>query len=129
MESLKSRRIPRAVYPGIAAALLALVVYAVSLGGTYIWDDMFIARDDPRLASPGQWKQLWTKDYFNGGIDNLYRPLTSQTYAVQWWLNGDRPWAFRLVNILLHAAVAAAVAELARRMAGIKAAYAAGLLF
>ena len=129
MQSLKSRRVPRAAYPGLAAALLALVVYAISLGGTYIWDDMFIARDDPRLASPSQWKQLWTKDYFNGGIDNLYRPLTSTTFAVEKWLHGDRPWVFHLVNWLLHAAVAAAVAELARRCAGQRAAFFAGCLF
>src|SRR5947208_3339583 len=45
------------------------------------------------------------------------------------WLHGDRPWAFHLVNLLLHAAVSAAVAELTRRMIGQRAAYLAGLLF
>jgi len=115
--------------PAIAAAALAIVLYAVNLGGTYVYDDLQIVTMDPRVQSPDHWKELWTKDYFNGAIDNLYRPLTSQTYAIQWWLHGDRAWAFHLVNILLHAAVAAAVAELARRLAGNKTAWAAGLLF
>ena len=126
---LQSKRVPPAAIPAVVSACLALLLVAVSLGGSYIWDDMFIARDDPRLASPSQWKQLWTKDYFNGGIDNLYRPLTSTTFAVEKWLHGDRAWVFHLVNWLLHAAVAAAVAELARRCAGQRAAFFAGCLF
>jgi len=115
--------------PALAAAALAILLYAVNLGGTYIYDDVQIIATDTRIRSPHAWKELWTKDYFNGAIDNLYRPLTSQTYAIEWWLHGDRPWAFHLVNILLNAAAAVAVAELARRLTGIKAAFAAGLLF
>jgi protein O-mannosyl-transferase len=116
-------------FPALASAALALALYVVTVGGTYIYDDVQIIEKDTRIQSPAQWKQLWTKDYFNGGIDNLYRPLTSQTFAIQWWLHGDRPWAFHLVNVLLHAAAAAAVAELARRLAGTSAAYVAGLFF
>jgi protein O-mannosyl-transferase len=115
--------------PALASAALALILFAVNLGGTYIYDDVQIIGTDTRIRSPENWKLLWTKDYFNGAVDNLYRPLVSQSYALQWWLHGNRPWAFHLVNILLHAAVAAAVAELARRLAGLKAAFAAGLLF
>jgi hypothetical protein len=119
----------QAAGPALAAALMALALYAVTLGGTYIFDDVQIIAHDQRVHSPALWKEIWTKDYFYGGVDNLYRPLVSQTFALQWWLHGDRPWAFHLVNLLLHAAVAAAVAELARRMAGVRSAYVAGLLF
>jgi hypothetical protein len=115
--------------PALAAAALALALYAVTLGGTYIFDDVQIITVDKRIQSPQMWKQIWTRDYFNGGVDNLYRPLVTQSFRFQWWLHGNRPWAFHLVNLLLHAAAAAAVAELARRLAGIKAAYIAGLLF
>jgi hypothetical protein len=114
--------------PAAAAAVVAIALYAVTLGGTYIYDDVPIVRDDARVHSPEHWKELWSQGY-NGGVDNLYRPLTSQSFALEWWLHGDRPWIFHLVNILLHAAAAAGVAELARRLAGIKAAYVAGLLF
>ncbi|HUB26337.1 MAG TPA: glycosyltransferase family 39 protein [Tepidisphaeraceae bacterium] len=116
-------------WPALAAAALAVVLYAVNLGGTYIYDDVQIIHLDTRIHSVSQWKEIWKTDYFNGAIDNLYRPLTTMSYAIQWWINGDRPWAFHLVNILLHAGVAAAVAELARRLAGMKTAFAAGLLF
>jgi hypothetical protein len=109
--------------------LLALVLYAVTLGGTYVYDDLFFARDDERLHDVGRWGEFWTTDYFAGGIDKLYRPLTSMTYALQWQLHGDRPRALHLVNWLMHAGASALVAELARRLSGTRVAYAAGLLF
>ncbi|HSV15157.1 MAG TPA: hypothetical protein VLI90_12935 [Tepidisphaeraceae bacterium] len=118
-----------AAAPALLAAGAALLVYAITLAGTYVYDDLAIVTLDPRVKSPALWSQFWTKDYFNGGLDNLYRPLVSMSYGIQWWLHGDRPWAFHLVNWLLHAAVAAAVAELTRRTVGRGAAYIAGLLF
>ena len=115
--------------PALASALLAAALFAVTLGGTYIYDDLYIIGVDTRLKDPAQWGKYWTKDYFNGGVDNLYRPLVSMSYAIQWWLHGDRPWAYHLVNVLLHATASACVAELARRLAGTRPAYVAGLLF
>lgn len=115
--------------PAVAAALAALLVYAVTLGGTYVYDDVGVVQSDTRLMPPIQWGKLWTQAYSPLALDNLYRPLVTMSYAVQWWLTGDRPWAFHAVNWLLHAAVAAAVAELCRRCASQTAAYIAGLLF
>lgn len=115
--------------PALTSAALALALYAVTLGGTYVYDDIFIVTEDPRLHDPSRWNEYWTVDYFAGGVDKLYRPLVSMSYAVQRWLHGDRPWAFHAVNWLLHGLVSALVAELARRIAGTRAAYVAGLLF
>ncbi|MGB7160425.1 MAG: hypothetical protein WBD40_20325, partial [Tepidisphaeraceae bacterium] len=115
--------------PALASAALAIALFAITLGGTYIYDDLYIIGLDPRIKDPSLWGQFWTKDYFNGGADNLYRPLVSMSYAVQWQLHGDRPWAFHLVNVLLHALASAGVAELARRLGGLRVGYVAGLLF
>jgi protein O-mannosyl-transferase len=108
---------------------LALALYAVTLGGTYIYDDSFLIGLDDRVHHPKLWGQFWTHDYFNGAIDNLYRPLVSQSYGLQWWLHGDLPWAFHLVNLLLHAGVCALVAELGRRLVNWRVGLIAGLLF
>lgn len=120
--------------PAMAAALLSLVLYAVSIGGTYVYDDLPIVRDDPRVTHPALWYQFWTQQYFPRAADQLYRPLVSQSYGIEYWLHGDRAWAFHLVNILLNAGVAAAVAEMIRRLVGggraaTRAAYLGGLLF
>src|SRR5262249_54509832 len=74
--------------PAMAAALLALIIYALTLGGTYVYDDRYIILSDPRIQDGSLWRQYWTKDYFNGGADNLYRPLVSMSYAIQAKLHG-----------------------------------------
>jgi protein O-mannosyl-transferase len=120
---------PRSYTPAVLSAALAIALYAITLGGTKIYDDAFIVGQDPRIHHPALWGQYWTKDWFNGGLDNLYRPLVSQSFALEMWLHGDRPWIFHLVNVLLHAAAAALVAELGRRIAGSRVGLIAGLLF
>ena len=130
--SLPLQLVPRADTdwrPAIASALLAAALFAVTLGGTFIYDDLYIIGIDKRIRDPSLWYQFWTRDYFNGGADNLYRPLVSMSYAIQWQLHGDRPLPFHLVNVLLHALASAGVAELARRLAGTTVAFVAGLLF
>jgi hypothetical protein len=127
---------PAAAGPALAAALLALALFAVTLGGTYVYDDFDVFALDPRLRQPDQWYRYWTESY-NFGVDNLYRPLVSMSYAIQWWLHGSDPridesdaWKYHLVNLLLHAAVSACVAEFARRLSrSNRVAYIAGLLF
>jgi protein O-mannosyl-transferase len=114
--------------PALVAALAALLVYACTLRGTYIYDDIAVIQKDGRMDSVSKWKLFWTKQYTNAP-DKLYRPLTSTTFAIQRALTGERAWPFHLVNWLLHAAVAAAVAEFGRRLAGLRTAWFAGVLF
>lgn len=108
--------------------MASLMVYWVTLHGTYIYDDRLVVLDDSRLAQPAQWHQFWTKPYLSG-VDKLYRPLTSMSFAIQRWLLGPGAESFHLVNILLQACAAVAVAELALRLAGVRVAWIAGLLF
>src|SRR6476661_1770969 len=68
--------------PVLASAALALALYAVTLAGTYVYDDVFIVREDPRLHDPSRWAEYWVTDYFAGGIDKLYRPLVSMSFAL-----------------------------------------------
>ena len=121
------------IRPAIISALAALALYAITLPGTYVYDDRYIVQADPRLTDMSRWGEYLTKDYFFGGADNLYRPLVSLSYAVQVRLHGNderHAWAFHLVNWLLHAGVCALLAELARRLTSSNAiALAAGLLF
>ena len=116
--------------PAYLAAALAIALYAHTLAGTWIYDDVFHAREDPRLRDVHLWQLYFTEGYAPGGADHLWRPLVSLSYAVQWKLTGDRAWPFHLINILLHAGASALVAELTRRLtkSGM-ASLIAGLLF
>jgi hypothetical protein len=118
-----------ALAPAIISTIVAMAVYACTLAGTYIYDDVQVIQLDPRISQPSLWRYFWTRDYMIGAPDKLFRPLTSMSFAIQWWLHGDRAWAFHLVNILLNAGVTALVAVLAARIAGLRVAWIAGLLF
>ena len=111
-------------------ALLAASLYLINLPGTWIYDDLYFAHDDPRLHDVHRWSQFLTQEYYEGSADKLWRPLTSLSYAFQWGLHGALAWPFHLVNLLLHAAVCMMVAKLGRRLSGSRSVgLMAGLLF
>lgn len=97
-------------------AIVALALYAITLNGVFIYDDVAIIETDRRIANPALWGEYWT-DSYNFGVDNLYRPLVSMSYAIQHYLHGPRPMPFHLVNWLLHALVSALVARFAMKLA------------
>ena len=134
----------------LIAALVGMALYAVTLGGTYIYDDVYHLFNDwrthprkvvrsqpapaaatapaavleaeylpPAIEDPRAWHLYLTESY-NDAVDNLYRPVTSLSYAVQATLHGrheSRAWAWHLFNVLLYGVVCAQVALLAGRMA------------
>lgn len=96
----------------IFVALVALACYAISLRATFVYDDRGVIEFDSRIGHFDQWHRYFTETY-NNGIDNLYRPLTSFSFALQYAIHGDNPLPFHIVNWLLHALVSVQVARLA----------------
>lgn len=99
--------------PALAAAV-ALCVYAPSIAGGFLYDDIAILVDNRRI-----------QDLANLGAVLRYepaRPLLGLTWALNYAVAGTRAWPYHLVNVLLHAANAALVAVLlgwaARRSSG-----------
>jgi len=129
-DSLAPRRVPPAARLYLAIAASALVVYLGALKNRWAWDDIPIIVYNPLLLSP---KALWqaflvpyTPLQFGGG---LYRPLTIATYALDLRLSAGAPAWFHAINLLWNAGASVAVAMLARRLSGDRAALVAGLLF
>jgi protein O-mannosyl-transferase len=117
-----------------AAVLVAacLVTYANGLGGAFTYDDKAIVRDNPRIRTPANLKQIFMTSYFGSprGSGTVYRPLVLVTYAVQWWIHGKQVVAFHVVNLLLHAVATLLLASLLLRCGVPPAAgFAAALLF
>src|SRR5215469_14286449 len=75
------------IRPAVVSALVALGLYAVTLRGTYIYDDVEIVRTDPRVLEPAKWGELWTRPYFVDAVDKLYRPLVSMSFAFENWVH------------------------------------------
>ncbi len=96
--------------PGSAAparallALLVVLVFANGLPNDFTYDDLNIARDNPRLESPASAGQLLTTGYW-GPTSDVYRPVVLVSFAVQRWIHGTSAPLLRAGNVLLHALV------------------------
>lgn len=124
--SVTSTDVMRAVV--FAAAVL---VYAVTWWGDFVYDDVTVVRDDPRQQSVTEWPRLWTEGYWNvpgGDVLANYRPVTSQSFAVAGLIGGAGTQ--HLVNTLLHGFVTLLVLSIGMEvLPGRGAALASALLF
>lgn len=104
----------------VVPALAAFVVYLPALPGGFLSDDysqvhLFLDADAREIAAR-------VGKTFVSGVgppSNQYRPLTMASFAANYLVSGADPAAWRLTNVLLHAANAALVALLAWQLAGV----------
>jgi len=101
--------------------VLAFLVFANSLNNDFAFDDVAIVKDSLRVKNL-DWIGIWTQNYWpkTEGVqpDALYRPITLWSYLANQAITPGFPWAFHLVNILLHALVTMLVSVLAWRLLG-----------
>jgi protein O-mannosyl-transferase len=107
-------------------AAVTLAVWSVVLANGFVYDDGYAIVGNPLLHSLRNSAHIWVSSYWPVGL--LYRPLTVQLFALEWWLGGGAPLVFHAANLILYAAVCALVYLIARRVAP-AGALAAGLLF
>src|SRR5947209_3968462 len=109
-------------------ALLALLVFAPSLGGGFVYDDVPMVVEDARVQH-GDLVAAFTQPYWAKRHGGLYRPVTTATLVAQGYVSRE-PSGYRLANLALHAGASAlAVALAARLTASRRAAFLAGALF
>jgi protein O-mannosyl-transferase len=111
---------------GVVAAVVAAICYINTLGNGFVYDDIAIVRDNPRIRSLANLAEIWTSEWWQppdadqeAGYrrrDRLYRPLTMTTIALDYAVGGDSPVGYHAVNLLLHALTAALVWRLTKRM-------------
>jgi len=105
--------------------LLGLVCFLNSLGNGFVYDDTEIVRDNPRIRSLANVREIWLTDWWrpvkprlaNEPIaplpvdlpeppqrrDRLYRPFTLYTFAMNYAAGGLQPLGYHAVNVALHA--------------------------
>jgi tetratricopeptide (TPR) repeat protein len=110
VSAVPAPRLGHAAALGLAA--LAVLPFLNGLPNDFTYDDKLIISGNDRLQSPAKVGEIFTTQYFGGSLASAqnYRPVLLLTYAVQRWVHGNRAWAFRLVNVALHAAVTLAFA-------------------
>jgi hypothetical protein len=111
----------------LTVAGLAVLAAAPGLGNGFVYDDVPIILQNPivhQLASSGK---IWSSAYWPAGL--LFRPVTSQLFALEWAVGGGHPVGFHAVSLLLMVLVALLFWRLAGRLLPPVPALVAGTLF
>src|SRR6185436_15549676 len=112
---------PRSWILGLAAAVLAVLPFAQSLGGAFVYDDHALIEDRDAVHALARLPELWKGEFWQGlaPIHFRYvRPIVSTSYALDWALWGGKPAGFHATNLALHAAAAWLLFAALRRWSG-----------
>ncbi len=106
--------------PGLLLALLvavALGCYLNTLRGGLIYDDVNAIVRNPAVAEVDLARIVTTGSWFtpNGYMD-VYRPVTTASFAANYAIHGAAPLGYHAVNVVLHAAVCVVLALLLARV-------------
>jgi len=115
----------------LVVALAAALAYANAFGNQFVYDDILVIRDNPRIRSLGNVPGFFASSYWGrAGALALYRPLVVTSYALNFAIGGLSTYGYTAVNIALHAGASVLVFVLAADLgAPLAACAAAGLLF
>jgi hypothetical protein len=101
-----------------------------AVGNAFTGDDIPVIRDNALVHSLSNAGAIFTSPYWPPPAPpDLYRPLASLLFALQWTLGDGSPTVFRALSIALYAAGSVSVLMLARRMLPDTVALGAALLF
>jgi len=90
----------------LGTALVAMVVYANSLGNGFAYDDVSVIENNARIHSLSRLPEAVSTPYWPGPLGRefgLWRPLTIGTFALDWAIWDGQPVGFHVVNVVLHA--------------------------
>lgn len=86
----------------VSLVLLCLGSSLTNLKNQYAQDDMAVIQKNPVVHTMAEPWKFFTESYWPKPFDpEMYRPLSTAGYAVQWMIGGGRPVAYRITSILL----------------------------
>ncbi len=88
-------------------AMLALFGFAVrmpALQGQLVWDDQYLAHDNPFIKSPLLILEAFRHYLFLDSFSAHYRPVQNISFIFDYALWSSNTYGFHLTNILLHVA-------------------------
>lgn len=133
MAELPTRRAPYPAGLWLPAAGLVFVALAASISGIgnhWAQDDFPVIWKNPRMHDLGRSWRFFLEPYWPPPFSpDLYRPLSSASFAAQWAASGGAPLFFRVASYLLYALSTLAVYGLARRVLPFAVAFGVAALF
>lgn len=95
-----------------------LICYAASLSGPFLWDDRWLAVENPFIKSPLFVFEVFRHYLFLDSASAYYRPVQNLSYIFDYWAWGGEPFGFHFTNVLLHAAVGWLLFRLLKKLLG-----------
>jgi len=104
--------------PAALVALLAAVLHLRTLGFEFVFDDLHLIVNNSFLREAWSPLTAFAHHFWHGTPFGAayYRPIVTSSLALNGRLLGWGPAGFHLINVLLHAANAALLLRLARRL-------------
>jgi len=86
----------------VILGLLGFVVRFPALQGDLIWDDTFLARDNPFIKSPIFVFEAFRHHLLVDSLSMHYRPVQNLSYMVDYFFWNTDTYGFHLSNVLWH---------------------------
>jgi Flp pilus assembly protein TadD len=86
-----------------AIAIVAIAVRSPALQGDRIWDDNYLAHDNPFIKSPLLILEAFRHYLFLDSFSAHYRPVQNISYIIDYFFWNTDTYGFHLTNVLLHA--------------------------
>jgi tetratricopeptide (TPR) repeat protein len=94
------------------------IVYASALWNEFVFDDVQLVKDNDAIRSVASIPEIFAGNLWGvlGKTSNYYRPGPPLLYMGVYALVGLAPWAFHLLNVVLHAGASVLVFLIASRL-------------
>jgi tetratricopeptide (TPR) repeat protein len=83
---------------------IGFIIRLPAIQGQLIWDDVYLARDNPFIKSPVLALETFRHYLFLDSLSGHYRPVQNLSYMFDYFFWNTDPAGFHLSNILLHVA-------------------------
>jgi protein O-mannosyl-transferase len=83
-------------------ALFGFAVRAPALQGELVWDDQYLAHDNPFIKSPLLILEAFRHHLFLDSFSAHYRPVQNISFILDYMVWNTNTYGFHLTNILLH---------------------------
>jgi tetratricopeptide (TPR) repeat protein len=98
--------------------LFGAAVRLPALQGELLWDDLYLARDNPFIKSPLLIAESFRHYLFPAAFGGHYRPVQTVSYIFDYWIWNTDAAGFHLTNLFWHVASGVLLFLLLQRLLG-----------
>src|SRR5947209_6373022 len=85
-------------------AALGFISRMPALQGLPLWDDEYLAGENPFIKSPLLFLEAFRHYLFPDGFSGHYRPMQNVSLGIDYLIWNNEAWGYHFTNLLLHIA-------------------------